>query len=114
MEQEYFARRGDPTLTEDKRNDMLLKMTGKAVKQLTPEELQNRDAAIIARLKNNIALLEQLEKQYVEEQESRDRTNKILETEGAVTMKDKLDLMKQIQTEKLKDVPSELLIVGNE
>ena len=97
LEREYFERRGDPTLTEDQRNEMLEKLTGKAVKKLTPEEVQQRDALIIKRLKANIAYLEELEKQYLEEKEARETANKILETQGAVTMEEKLELMKKIK-----------------
>lgn len=111
-EKEYFARRADPTLTDDERNNMLEKLTGKSVKQLDPEEIQQRDAAIVIRLKKNIEMLEALEKQYVEEQESRERTNKILETEGAVSIKEKLDLLQKMQKQKLADAP-EIEIVGS-
>lgn len=93
LETEYFARRGDPTLTNEQRNVLLENLTGKAVKELSPEETAQRDELLIARLKNNILLLEELEKQYTEEQETRERTNKLLEAEGAVTLKDKMDLL---------------------
>jgi len=110
LEKEYFERRGDPTLTEEQRNDMLEKLTGKAVKKLTPEEVAQRDQVIIARLKANIAYLEELEKQYLAEKEARESTNKILETQGAVTMEEKLELMKKMQQDKLKDKPPEIII----
>ncbi len=112
LEREYFERRSDPTLTQDQRNAMLEKLTGKAVKNLTPDELKDRDALIIARLKQNIEMLEEMEKQYLEEQAARERTNKLLETDGAMTMKEKMDRLVEIHKDKLKDVPEDLKLVG--
>jgi DNA replication protein DnaD len=110
LENEYFERRGDPTLSEEDRNSMLEKLTGKAVKKLTPEEVSQRDAVIISRLKSNIAYLEELEKQYMAEKEARETANKILETEGAVTMEEKIALMSKMQQEKMKDKPVEIIV----
>jgi DNA replication protein DnaD len=89
---------------------MLEKLTGKAVKKLTPEEVSQRDAVIISRLKSNIAYLEELEKQYMAEKEARETANKILETEGAVTMEEKIALMSKMQQEKMKDKPVEIIV----
>jgi hypothetical protein len=93
MEKEYFERRGDPTLTEEQRNKLLENMTGKSVKRLTPEERQERDDLIVGKLKNNIAMLEEMEKQYLAEQEARKKTNELLEDEGAVTLQEKVRLL---------------------
>lgn len=111
LENEYFEKHRAASMSDEERGAMLEKITGKAVKKLTDDERKLRDEAIIARLKKNIELLEGLEKQYLDEQAEREKTNKLLEGEGATTIKEKLDLMKEIQKKKLEEAPK-LELVG--
>lgn len=105
MEKEYLAGKASNTITNEQRRSLLEKMSGNSVKNLTIEEKNERDQILIGRMKSNILLLEELEKEYLAEKESRERTNDILEGEGAVTLKQKLDMMNEAAQQKLKDTP---------
>ena len=97
LECEYYKKKKDDNMTADERMTMLENITGKAVAKLTDQERTDRDAAIVARLKNNIKLLEELERQYEEEQASREKVNRTLEVHGATTIHEKIDLISQIE-----------------
>ncbi len=112
LEKEYFERRNDPTLTQEKRSELLGKVPVKSVKNLTSEEVKERDELIVEKLKKNIQILEELERQYMAEQKAREDTNKALEAEGAVTPQEKLELLRKKMEDKMKDSPNEILITN--
>lgn len=108
LEREYFDGKEAGTLTEQKRDELLEKLTGKAVKKLTPEDTARRDELIVNRLKANIAMLEELEKSYLAEQEARKQTNQAMEEGGAETLKGKLETLQQKTHEKLLLLPDDV------
>lgn len=111
LEKEYMERRSDPTLTDEERNKMLEGITGKAVKNLTKEERDKRDELIVSRLKDNIAMLEELEKQYLAEQETRKKNNEILEAEGAMSLQEKVKLLEAKAKAQMETSPDRIHLI---
>lgn len=68
---------------------------------VNPKTKTARDIEIKSQLEHNIEILKALEEQYLEEQKHKSELNEQLESQGAATLKEKMDMMEQEKNKEL-------------